>query len=481
MLFTKGALVSIPVGILAASGVTAQINRNCTTNFDPNADYFPNKAVIRPGAKVGITYFGYYKIVTETLSNATEPYQYVLYQCGTQRPPASALPAGISGIFEVPIQSVITTGTTELSYLELLGARDSIKYTTNTEYVTSPCILKNALPSLPYYSASGMTAADSASWTAALAKVNMTIGGPATTRLENNIAVKFPATSDQARLGRADWLHFLGAFYNQEERANALVRNITDQYNCISDAAKSSAQALGAPDALWASYYDSVLTLGGTYTQTYLADAGASLPNVAASNSGADVTASTPYNVASQKAALEPILGNSEIFVTDMLNSVTDLYTWTGLTAADSKTYNITRTGQVWSANKAVSPLGSGLDWFASGVVNQHIVLADLASIIQPALLPGYVRKYFRNVATPENPVPASVDQCTAEMAASAEMLPMVICPTAVTSVTAANAINWNAAGAPLGGTQDASAFKTVSVVSFTVALTILATFVGVM
>ncbi|KAJ3151410.1 hypothetical protein HDU86_006110 [Geranomyces michiganensis] len=448
-------MLSIATALLAlavlSDGAAAAITRNCVANYNAgaNVDYFADQkaaaASIPTGSNVAITYpaAGNYKVVEDKLSNSS----YVLYQCGTTKPTAN-LPANLAGVFEIPVQAIITTSTTELEFLELLDARSTIKYTTEKGLITSPCLLQAALPSLPGKSGK-LTTDETAAWTAAEAATNLTIVGAfdTVTKSATNRDVQFPATSDQsATLSRADWLYFLAAFYNQEPLAKTLVDQITTSYNCISTAAKASVATLGSPEAYWASAFGGVLYPGSKYVKAYLESAGGTASPVGPADTGAASTASYNISIAADVTALKTVLQNSELFFTDRVPSLDDWFGWTGLTAANIASYNVTKAGQIWSADKQASAEGTGSGWFESAVVNLHVVLADIASIVQPGLFgSSYTRTYFRNVAQGEKVVPVAASQCKDINAAAT--LPAITCPAAVSVKTAAGAVDWNAAG----------------------------------
>ncbi|KAI8585686.1 hypothetical protein BDZ88DRAFT_431931 [Geranomyces variabilis] len=450
MLFISSALFAL---VVLSEGAAAAIARNCTTNFNAgaNVDYFVAQkaaaASIPAGSNVAITYpaAGNYKIVEDKFSNLS----YVLYQCGTTKPTTN-LPANVAGVFEIPVQAIITTSTTELNFLELLDARSTIKYTTDTGLITSPCVVKAALPALA--SKSGTLSTDeTAAWTAATAATNLTIVGyyDTVTPSATNRDVKFPATNDQsATLSRADWLYFLAAFYNQEPLAKSLVDQITTSYNCISTAAKSSAATLGSPDAYWASGFGGVLYNGSPYVKAYLASAGGTASQVGALDTGAASSANYNISQAADVTALDIVLKNSELFFTDAVASLDAWFGWTGLKTTDISAYNVTRAGQIWSADKQSSAVGTGSGWFNGAVVNLHVVLADIASIVQPGLFgSSYTRTYFRNIAQGEKIVPVAASQCADVDAAST--LPAITCPSAITSKSVAGAVDWAGAGEP--------------------------------
>ncbi|KAJ3032125.1 UNVERIFIED_CONTAM: ATP-binding cassette sub- D member 4 [Siphonaria sp. JEL0065] len=142
-----------------------------------------------------------YKTIVNKFSNET----IVLYQCGTPKPTV----AGATVTIAYPIQS-----TTVVTFLELLGQRKAIKYTTegNSGYITSPCV--QALV------ASGVIVeTDSKNITKGIAQVDSTgayFNYMDSAAIHYTNSVSFPASADPGVKGRAEWLGFVASFFNQE-------------------------------------------------------------------------------------------------------------------------------------------------------------------------------------------------------------------------------------------------------------------------
>ena len=56
------------------------------------------------------------------------------------------------------------------------------------------------------------------------------------------------------------------------------------------------------------------------------------------------------------------------------------------------------RTGQVWSATKAVGP-GGGNDYWERGAARPDLILGDLLAILHPELAPNHEFAFYRQVA----------------------------------------------------------------------------------
>ncbi|KAI8824840.1 uncharacterized protein EV422DRAFT_516368 [Fimicolochytrium jonesii] len=463
---TTAQLITAPATSQWTAGSTTN-TKGCVANPVVGTDYFPQKTFKNGTNDVfTVAYQGNIKIVTDNGKLPyTKPHTYVLYQCGTAKPTPEFL-ANYPGatVFSIPLESVATTSTTELAYLEILGARNVIKYTTDQSLITSPCIHRANLTSINPYN---QTAAEGAAFIAAYNNVNATISGGDLPAPSANKTLVFPAVSDQTRYGRSEWLLFLSAFFNAEDTANQAVQKIKTQYDCVSAAAKKAAETYGSPDASWADFYTpdptkgvTQFNLGAPYKYQYLQDAGAVFAKAGAGNTGttADkVTESSLTTTPTTSEAVKNLIANSEIFITSgFVKDNAALLASLNIAAADVAKYNITQTKEAWSADKKISPEGSGIAWFSSAVPYHHLVLADLASIVQPALLPNYVRNYFRNVAT-ENPVGISNAQCdnaANPLMGTAEVVPDVYTgDCALNGATLTGTVtNWKTTGA--GGTN---------------------------
>ncbi|TPX59865.1 hypothetical protein SpCBS45565_g07646 [Spizellomyces sp. 'palustris'] len=405
---------SLSIAALAASisVVVAQAPTNnlqsCVPAGQYNAayDYFPEKAVIAdPTSNIKISYRNSYKIVTNTVSKTS----YVLYQCGT---PAPANETGHNGTFAVPVSTIAIADTTSITYLELLGVRDRIKVSTSTDFTTSPCVQKMQADK----TLSQLNTADPAAGTAMFNSVNMTLGFGDPAAMNSTTYVDFPATTDAGALHRSQYLLYLSAFFNRETLGTKLTGDISGSYNCLKDVAAKSAKANGTPRVAWIYQYQGNYTINSApYLVEYTNAAGGSV-----------ISNTTKYT---DRTAFAQALKDVDVVI-DLSLGVNDMKAFTeaygGAPVTDQKFFT---GGQVWSVGKRVNGL-SGYDWFESAVVNEHIVVADLVSILQPALLGNkYQRTYFKNLKE-EQTVKLTADQCP--NAAAALDLPTVSCPTEV-------------------------------------------------
>jgi iron complex transport system substrate-binding protein len=99
----------------------ANVTNGCVSQFDPNADYFPDKARIEDAGNVHVAYHKSYKVVTVNEAYAGgPPERYLLVQCGTPPPKDQSA----TDIITIPISSLFVASTTHFSALVDLGRLD---------------------------------------------------------------------------------------------------------------------------------------------------------------------------------------------------------------------------------------------------------------------------------------------------------------------------------------------------------------------
>ncbi|TPX70943.1 hypothetical protein SpCBS45565_g01522 [Spizellomyces sp. 'palustris'] len=362
------ALASMPMW------VSAQIQnpQSCVTSYNGNTDYFPVKANHTDTSVFTITYNNNYKTLTDVKNNLT----YVLYMCGT---PAPVNP-NAAAIISIPVTHVGTEDTTSLTFLEMLGVRQTIKYTTDPGFITSPCIRKLNIPQF------ASTPTD-----AQMSNVNVTFSWR-TPNVNSTKIVRFPATSSTTSLQRYQWIHFLGAFFNKEDRANTVASTIADDYNCIKQ--KAAAAATSQPATVFANYYSGTWTLGSAYTRAYVSDAGG---NAAPSNT----TAAQTFDYSTQSAFISLLQNTSDIIYTGdiTLDAFYQNLNISSLTAASTNNaYPWKVNGALWNVNRVTNNLATANAWFEQAVAWENVVLADLVKVLHPTALSQYSRVFLRDL-----------------------------------------------------------------------------------
>ncbi|KAI9008328.1 hypothetical protein BC832DRAFT_419811 [Gaertneriomyces semiglobifer] len=105
---------------------------------------------------------------------------------------------------------------------------------------------------------------------------------------------------------------------------------------------------------------------------------------------------------------------------------------------------------QVWSPSKRSNPF-SGNDWFEGAVVNEHLVLADLVSILHPKILGSYETIFFTNLKDTNAVNILDAGKCAntaAPLTLSTVQCQGGVAPTTENGASAGKAASWLSAGA---------------------------------
>jgi len=180
-------------------------------------------------------------------------------------------------------------------------------------------------------------------------------------------------------LARAEWIKFVGVFYNKEKKADSIFSSVEKRYNDIRDKAKAITQK---PNIMAGSNFRGTwyMPAGKSFMGKLFADAGA---NYYFAND--TTTGSLPLNV-------ESVLKNfaqTDVWLNCSFKSIDDLIN------ADSK-HSLFRPvvlKRVYNFNKRLLP-STANDFWESGVARPDLVLADVIFILHPEILPGYKLVY---------------------------------------------------------------------------------------
>ena len=276
-----------------------------------NKDYFPaDTRVAQDGAIAGtatvtfasafsITYHKYFKVVKNIKDSKT----YILRICGSDAPTkysdGTAIEADAKH-FSVPVKGVAVGWSTPYAALELLGLEDELKVV-DPQYIHSPCLRQkekagdvtgqgsgsDGWAPGPGYAGSAGTYNHTLDWLAAtkdsadVAAVLTDGNSPPTGGCGCDKDIVFDPASDGSPLGRAEWLKFLAAFFNEEDRANLVIDREVAAYDATKALAASAAATHGSTKkkCAWIKPNANTATFGITlkadaYKVAYCQDAG---------------------------------------------------------------------------------------------------------------------------------------------------------------------------------------------------------------
>lgn len=387
---TLAALAAFALLPLAACGQTSQTNADasgspagigsdgCVTQYDANADYFPEKTSFSHATGVTVEYHGSYKTVTvkEPLQGAS-PETYVLVQCGAN----PELPSELADAqrITIPVRRVATSSTTQLPAFELLKATDSLVAVESPARVWSEPItqLVSEGKIVGFGNESGGINVETLA--AATPDLFFSSGfpDPAYDKIRE---LKIPVVGnsewlENTPLGRAEWLKFTALFTNTEGTANQVFQQIESDYTAVKDKVQQTTER---PTAITGAPYNGEWPRAGgrSYLAAFLADAGMTYVFADDESNG-----STP-------TAIETMLeagARADIWINaDMMKK------WTSISAIGTDdprlvTIKAAQDGRVYNPTKRVNAAG-GNDYWQQGVVRPDLVLRDLAKAAHPEL-----------------------------------------------------------------------------------------------
>lgn len=384
-----------------AQSVTAEANSNdCVTDYQPDADYFPDKIEIEDATDFSVEYFHNYKvvIVADAFPGAT-PFEYVLTQCGTPAPDQADFPAETQFI-DVPAKSVIALSNTELPHLAELGQLDRLVGVDSFQYVNAPDVLR--LIDGGKLAEVGSGAQVNVERVLELAPdLVMTFGYNPTTDAHPLLikAGVFTALNAEWReatpLGRAEWIKYTSLFFNAEARASAVYGQIATSYHEAQQLA-ASVPADQQPTVLWNVLSPTVdsWTIPGadTYAAQFILDAGG---KIALGDQAPTESVKLSFETVYDQAL------DADFWITNAfgVNALDDLL-------AQDKRYAdfaAVKNGKVWNNTLDVNTNG-GNNYWELGVTNPHLILRDLVAILHPDLLPGHQFVFYRplTASTPQ-------------------------------------------------------------------------------
>jgi len=180
-------------------------------------------------------------------------------------------------------------------------------------------------------------------------------------------------------LARAEWIKFVGAFYNKEKKADSIFAIVDKQYNEIKNRATKvkTKPSIMAGSNFRGTWY---MPAGHSFMGRLFADAGARYYFASDTTSG-----SLPLNV-------ESVLKNfsqSDVWLNCSFSSLSELV------KADSKhaLFRPVILKQVYNFNKRKIPSGAN-DFWESAIARPDLLLSDVIAILHPEIMPGYQLVY---------------------------------------------------------------------------------------
>jgi iron complex transport system substrate-binding protein len=189
---------------------------------------------------------------------------------------------------------------------------------------------------------------------------------------------------EETPLAKMEWVKFIAAFYNAEQKAISMFDSVSQNYNRLVSLAANVPER---PKVLLGLPWHGTWYISGSrsYAARIIKDAGGEYLW-----SGLDYRDSQPLGLESvfEKAFTADFWLN-----TGEVNSISDII------KADTRFSELppVSSGRVFNNNNIMNSFGAN-DYFEKGVVEPDIILSDIIRILHPEILPGHKLKYYRQM-----------------------------------------------------------------------------------
>ncbi|HDZ40735.1 MAG TPA: hypothetical protein ENH59_03525 [Bacteroidetes bacterium] len=310
----------------------------------------------------------------------------------------SDMPAGVdkSKIVVTPVQKIICTSTTHISMLQALGAIDLVIGVSGSDLVYNEELRHRINEGLVYDI--GYESGYNIELIYSLGPDLIFVYGVGSESVLNfgrlasmGIPVIYVADYlENHPLARTEWIKVYGELLDRQEKAEEIFRSVSNEYNKIVN--KISVEGNKRPLVLLGLPFKDkwFISPGNSYISRLIEDAGG---KYLWADSRSDVSIPMSMEAVFRKARDADIWLNS-----GTARTIRDIH------LVDSRLADlpVASEGNVFNNNRRLNEYG-GNDYWESGTVNPHILLKDIASILNPDLFPGYEPVYYtelRNEAT---------------------------------------------------------------------------------
>ena len=390
-----GMLLLLSIAITLLPGLCSaesHSSRDTDDACDTSVDYFPVKLAADHSRGWDVEYKKYYKIATFYLKG--KAHRYVLVRKGCPAPSVGFEP---DATVTIPVAKAGFSSSTFHAYLEILGARSSLKAMSGN-FATTPCLNKMAedsqitdyktnqtvLSELDVFFADQWTSYDSLT---SLSKQRFVTVGPG---LERDL------------IPQLEWLEFFSLFFDKEKFVQQYVGETESAMLCLTSkvlmgVAKLTQDGGRKVRVLWGTPNEQGVWSLGTCPNYYCE---------AIESAGGEVLnkrkAVTSLEAKSTKALFAAgVAGDADVILVGPSYHST---TYAALTSKECRplydaipsTVPAAANKNIWDFGKGrVGPSG-GLDWFSSRLAEPDVLVEELADIFYPTMkIKGSLAKHW--------------------------------------------------------------------------------------
>jgi iron complex transport system substrate-binding protein len=378
---------SQPNGSSAGAGSPGRSADGCISSFDPNKDYFADKQQLRYAKNFDISYHKSYQVITvEQPTVGGKPESYVLLKCGAPKPKLTGELAE-APLVTTPVKSIFSSSTTHIPSLEALGKLDLLTGVASKALISSEAARKRvAGEHVTEYAPAGTANAEKivAEQPDVLITGGLDDPAHATVRQAGIPVLADAEYLEPSPLGTAEWIKYFAALTGTEKRAAGIFSGIAADYDVT---VQQVADAEPVP-VLLSQPYQGVWSMptGGSPMGKMITDAGGTWPWQDDPSAAAK---QTDLETVYQRA------GSSKVWITSM--------NWTTRNQAAGEEprfaeFAAYKSGQVWAPSLQVNE-GGGNNVYELGVLRPDLVIADLAAILHPDVVPDHEFTFYQKLS----------------------------------------------------------------------------------
>jgi len=291
---------------------------------------------------------------------------------------------------QTPVSRVICMSTTHVAMIEALGMTQSIVGISGPHYISNPLIRERAEAG----EVLNVGADQSLNYERIVSlkpdvvmAYGITAGISGVVKRLKDLGITVILNGDYLEnepLGKTEWLRFIAAFYELGKEADSVFAGIQGEYENYCQLARNIAGRPGVMTGL--PWKDSWYVPGGSsFAAAFIRDAGGEYIW-----SDVDSREAAPVDLESvfARGAVADFWINS-----GSARSLEDIRT----TEARLVGFKPFREGMVYNNTARLNETG-GNDFWETGVMEPHLILADLIRIFHPGLLPGYELRYYEEL-----------------------------------------------------------------------------------
>jgi len=301
-------------------------------------------------------------------------------------------PAGRTGIpvIHTPVKTMTVLSSAHIGLADFAGVADRITGLGNFQYVNSPTVRAGiAAGKVKQVGIDGSTNNELVISMRPGVVITSTNPDAAFGQYKTISDAGIPVVPDAewletTPLGRAEWVKLIGALTDRENEVDKKFDSVEKTYLALAAIGSSAKQK---PSVIIAMPWKGVwyTPAGESYMAQFLRDAGANY-----NWSDTKGIGSLPLNV----EAVIPIALKADYWLNvGYVDSKKDI------AAKDQRfaEFHAFKTGTLYNFNRRVNDIGSN-DYWESGLVNPHLVLADLIRILHPNALPNDTLYYYKQL-----------------------------------------------------------------------------------